>query len=101
MRFGLGCMRLSTDSDRDEARAVATIEAALEAGITILDTARAYGHDEADAGHNERLVARFARDGLRVITKCGMRRDGGAWIADGRASRVLDDARASAAALGA
>jgi aryl-alcohol dehydrogenase-like predicted oxidoreductase/predicted kinase len=105
MRIGLGCMRLSTDVDRDEARALATIGAALDAGIVVLDTARAYGRDETETGHNERLVARALaasppRSPVRVITKCGMRRDGGAWIADGRASRILDDARASVAALG-
>ncbi len=58
MRIGLGCMRLSTDPDRDEQRALATLRAALDAGITTLDTARAYGCDEADLGHNERLIAR-------------------------------------------
>ena len=37
-------MRLSTDEERDEERALATIAAAVEAGITVFDTARAYGH---------------------------------------------------------
>jgi len=66
MRIGLGCMRLSTDADREDERALA------------------------------------AWDGPRprVITKCGMRRDGGAWIPDGRASRIRSDARASVKALG-
>ncbi len=36
---------------------------------------------------------------MRAITKCGMRRDGGAWIPDGRAARVLEDAAASVEAL--
>lgn len=105
MRIGLGCMRLSTDPDRDEERALATLHAALDAGITTLDTARAYGWDEADLSHNERLIARAlaARPDAprpRVITKCGMRRDDGAWIPDGRARRILSDARASVKALG-
>ncbi len=84
MRVGLGCMRLSTDVDRDEERGLATIDAALDAGITILDTAHAYARDEADLGHNERLVARAlgrrAPGSVRVITKCGMRR--GRWRVD-------------------
>ena len=46
-------MRLSTDEERDEERALATIAAAAEAGITVFDTARAYGD-------NERLLARGA-----------------------------------------
>ena len=39
-------MRLSTDEDRDEQRAVATIAAAAEAGVTVFDTAHAYGRGE-------------------------------------------------------
>lgn len=107
MRVALGCMRLSTDRAReregDEARAIATVEAALEEGITRFDTARAYGLDENDEGHNERLLARALgarRAGVHIVTKCGMSREGGGWIADGRASRVLADAEASAEALG-
>jgi aryl-alcohol dehydrogenase-like predicted oxidoreductase len=120
-RIGLGCMRLSTDPARDEALATATIRAALDAGAVVLDTARAYGLDEADLGHNERLVARAVlgwaasrgRDPgrVRVVTKCGMRRRaadasveersgrGAGWRADGRASTVLADARDSRDAL--
>ena len=56
-RIALGCMRLSTESDRDDARSVAVIHAALDAGITLLDTADAYCLDADEAGHNERLVA--------------------------------------------
>ena len=39
-------MRLSTDEDRDEERALATVAAAAEAGVTVFDTARAYGDNE-------------------------------------------------------
>src|ERR1044071_1815669 len=53
LRIGLGCMRL-LDDDRGEEQAPATIEAALDAGVTIFDTARAYGD-------NERLLARALR----------------------------------------
>src|SRR6202012_5282353 len=52
LRVGLGCMRLSTDADRDPERAVATIAAAVDAGITIFDPARAYSHDADELGHN-------------------------------------------------
>src|SRR5438552_4018097 len=97
-------MRLSTEAPRDDAAAVATLRAAIDAGITRFDTARAYGLGQDDLGHNERLLARAWREagrpaGLRVITKCGMRRDGGAWVPDGRAARVLEDATASVEAL--
>ena len=107
MRIALGCMRLSTERDRDDDRAQATLRAALEAGISVLDTAHAYGLEPSDLGHNERLVARALRLAaargsaceVRVITKCGMRRDAGAWIPDGRASRIAEDVRGSMAAL--
>jgi aryl-alcohol dehydrogenase-like predicted oxidoreductase len=95
-------MRLSTDADRDETRALATIAAALDAGVTWLDTARSYGRDESELGHNERLVARAigASSRVRVVTKCGMTRPDGRWEADGRASAILSGARASAIDLG-
>ncbi len=95
-------MRLSTDDDRDDARALATIKAALDAGATWLDTARSYARDDRELGHNERLVARAlgSRSDVRIVTKCGMARPGGRWEPDGRARAILDDARASARDLG-
>ena len=55
--IGMGCMRLSTERDRDEARAIAVLHAAFDAGATILDTADAYCWDDSEMGHNERLIA--------------------------------------------
>ena len=96
-------MRLSTESTRDDERGLATLQAALDAGVSIFDTARSYALDSGDLGHNERLVARAlkSRPGVapRVLTKCGMRRDAGAWIPDGRARTILADAAASVRAL--
>jgi len=97
-------MRLSTDDDRDEELSLQTIAAAADAGITVYDTARAYGRDEAELGHNERLLARALRAcgadaRARVVTKGGMARTGGAWIPDGRAKAILSDCEASLAAL--
>jgi len=63
LRVGLGCMRFSTDQERDPERAKQTIRTALDAGITVFDTAHAYGHGEAELGHNERLVARARSEG--------------------------------------
>src|SRR5919199_1526863 len=97
-------MRLSTDEDRDKELALETIAAAAEAGITVFDTARAYGRDESDLGHNERLLARALRRcgadaSARIVTKGGMTRTGGAWIPDGRAKAIRADCEASLAAL--
>ncbi|MGZ4350384.1 MAG: aldo/keto reductase [Solirubrobacteraceae bacterium] len=104
LRIGLGCMRLSTDPERDDARAHATIAAAAQAGITVFDTARAYGLGAAEMGHNERLVATALRrcgaaHTARIITKGGMTREGGAWLPDGRAKAIRADCEASLAAL--
>ncbi len=82
LRVGLGCMRLSDP---------ATIAAALEAGITVFDTARAYGGNEA-------LLGRALRDKrARIVTKGGM---GAGWIPDGRARAIRADCEASLEALG-
>jgi aryl-alcohol dehydrogenase-like predicted oxidoreductase len=97
-------MRLSTDESRDEELALETIAAAVEAGITVFDTARAYGLGADELGHNERLLAgalrRCGRDAsARIVTKGGMTRTGGGWIPDGRAKAIRSDCEASLAAL--
>ncbi|MFZ1992931.1 MAG: aldo/keto reductase, partial [Solirubrobacteraceae bacterium] len=104
LRIGLGCMRLSTDADRDPRQAQATIEAAVAAGITVFDTAHAYGHDETEVGHNERLLAAALRRSgaahtARIVTKGGITRQGAAWVPDGRAKAIRSDCEASLAAL--
>jgi aryl-alcohol dehydrogenase-like predicted oxidoreductase len=98
-------MRLSTEDSRDECSAGGVIAAALVAGVTVFDTARAYGRGEAEAGHNERLLAgvirrRGAATTARIVTKGGMTRIGGAWVPDGRAKAILGDCEASLADLG-
>ena len=93
-------MRLSTDEDRDEKRALETITAAVDAGVTVFDTARSYGRGADELGHNERLLARALRGrGARVVTKGGMARTGGAWAPDGRARTIRADCEASMEAL--
>src|SRR4051812_9546672 len=74
--------------------AAATIAAALAAGVTVFDTARAYGDNEA-------LLARVLRAAAeaRIVTKGGMSRVGGAWVPDGRAKAIRSDCEASLAAL--
>ena len=97
-------MRLSTDETREDELALQTIAAAAAASITVFDTARAYGRDEADLGHNERLLARALRRadvaaGARIVSKGGMTRPGGAWVPDGRAKAIRADCEASLTAL--
>jgi aryl-alcohol dehydrogenase-like predicted oxidoreductase len=71
---GLGCMGMSEFyGEGDEAEAEATIHRALDLGVTLLDTADAYGPH-----HNERLVGRAIksrRDKVVLATKFGIVRD--------------------------
>jgi aryl-alcohol dehydrogenase-like predicted oxidoreductase/predicted kinase len=88
----------------DEQLARATIAAAAEAGMTVFDTAHAYGAERTGPGHDERLLARAlralgSRPSPRIVTKGGMTRPGGAWVPDGRAKAIAADCEASLAAL--
>ena len=86
----IGCMRLSTAAERDEEHGVAVLHAAFDAGVTLLDTADAYCWNDAETGHNERLIARALASwrgdcrAIRVATKGGLTRPEGRWVADGR-----------------
>ncbi|HEX6878387.1 MAG TPA: aldo/keto reductase [Nocardioidaceae bacterium] len=87
--IGLGGMPMSVRQRNDEELAVRTIHAALDAGVTLIDTADAYSVDEESFGHNEELIARAlasygsgAGDVL-VATKGGHTRRGAAWELDG------------------
>jgi aryl-alcohol dehydrogenase-like predicted oxidoreductase len=89
-RLGLGCMGMSAlygPADREES--IATIHAALDAGITLLDTGDFYG-----MGHNELLIREALRDRPReevqLSVKFGAHRGpDGAWLGyDARPSAV-------------
>ena len=55
--IGLGGMPMSIEGRPDRARSIATIHAALDAGITLIDTADAYHIGADEVGHNESLIA--------------------------------------------
>ncbi|MEV5810004.1 aldo/keto reductase [Streptomyces parvulus] len=109
---GLGAMPLSIEGRPDDARSLATVHAALDAGATLIDTADAYhvGADTAgrdETGHNEDLIARALRswkgDSSEVLiaTKGGhVRGADGSWGFNGRPEHLKRAARASAARLG-
>ena len=64
--IGLGAMpsSLGRDEPAPHDRALATIHAALDAGITLIDTADIYAPSWDTMGHNERIVA----EGLRTFS---------------------------------
>jgi aryl-alcohol dehydrogenase-like predicted oxidoreductase len=99
--IGLGAMPLSTKPDRPTpADAEAVIHAALDAGVTLIDTADAYARDESEFGHNEELVALALRSYGRtpdvlVATKGGHTRRGTAWELDGSPAYLRRAAEAS------
>jgi aryl-alcohol dehydrogenase-like predicted oxidoreductase len=104
--IGLGEMPLSLAGRPDEAQAVRTIHAALDAGVTLIDTADAYCRDQSDFGHGERLVAKALaawsgdRDRVLVATKGGHTRPGGSWDLAGRPEYLRQACEASLERLG-
>src|SRR4029077_13637311 len=62
-QIGLGCMNMSDMyGPSDESESIATIHAALDAGITMLDTGDFYG-----MGHNEMLIRRAIEGRLKDV----------------------------------
>jgi aryl-alcohol dehydrogenase-like predicted oxidoreductase len=105
--IGLGAMPLSTKEDRPSREdALATVHAALDAGVTLIDTADAYSRDEAEFGHNESLVAEalasYGGDtsSVLVATKGGHTRRGTDWDLDGSPSYLRRACEASLRRLG-
>jgi aryl-alcohol dehydrogenase-like predicted oxidoreductase len=105
--IGLGAMPLSTKEDRPSPEdAERTVHAALDAGVTLVDTADAYSHDDSDFGHNEELVARALRSyggdtsGVLVATKGGHTREGAEWGLDGSPDYLRRACEASLRRLG-
>ncbi len=91
--IGLGAMPMSMNNDKvypDHDEAIATVHAALDAGVTLIDTADIYAPTWDQMGHNERIVAEAVRtwggdtDGLLITTKGGITRsEGEQWGRDG------------------
>jgi aryl-alcohol dehydrogenase-like predicted oxidoreductase len=105
--IGLGAMPLSASGHPPQERAVATIHAALDAGVTLIDTADAYCVGPADFGAGEELIARALRSypgdtsDVVVATKGGHTRPGDAeWGLDGSRGYLRRAAEASARRLG-
>lgn len=105
--IGLGGMPMSIEGRPDESRSIATVHAALDEGVTLIDTADAYHIDAGDVGHNESLIARaLATYGgdtsdVLVATKGGHIRPGdGSWQVDGSPTHIKHACEASLKRLG-
>jgi aryl-alcohol dehydrogenase-like predicted oxidoreductase len=88
--IGLGGMPMSIEGRPDEQRSIATIHAAFDAGVTLIDTADAYHLTARDVGHNETLIARALAtypgdtSDVLIATKGGHLRPGdGSWTLNG------------------
>lgn len=104
---GLGLMTFDQTGTQPRQQLLDTVVAALDAGVTLFDTADAYGPgDERGAGaqgENERLIASIldelgVRDRVLLATKGGhVRTEGGGWATDssaGHLRKALDDSLA-------
>jgi len=105
--IGLGGMPMSIEGRPDEDRSIRTIHAALDAGVTLIDTADAYHVNAGETGHSERLIAKalatYPGDTSQVLvaTKGGHLRPGdGSWTIDGSPEHLRAAVDASLKALG-
>lgn len=106
--IGMGAMPLSMgDNVRpDRAQAIATVHAALDAGITLIDTADIYAPSWDAMGHNELIVAEALRQygdhgHVVVATKGGITRGAGeTWGRDGSPAYLRSAVQRSARNLG-
>ena len=103
---GYGGMHLSIEGRPPEDQGIRVLRAALDAGITLIDTADVYCLDQHDIGHNERLIARALagwsgdRAAVTIATKGGVVRPEGRWDSDARPAQLRAACERSLKALG-
>lgn len=103
---GYGGMHVSISGRPAEADSIRVVHAALDAGMTLIDTADVYCLDHTEIGHNERLIAgalrswNGPREQILIATKGGMTRPGGSWARDARPAHLRAACEASLKALG-
>lgn len=100
-------MPLSIDGRPDHERGLATVLAAIDSGVTLIDTADSYTMEADGQGHNELLIAEALRlrpteaKNILVATKGGLiYRSGRPWDRDGRPEYLRQAAIDSARRLG-
>ncbi len=105
--IGLGGMPMSLEDRPPDEQGIRTIHAALDAGVTFIDTADAYCQGGDDTGHNERLIAKALStwsgdaDSILIATKGGhYRTTDGEWKQNGDPAYLKQACEASLKALG-
>jgi aryl-alcohol dehydrogenase-like predicted oxidoreductase len=107
--IGLGLMTFDQSGEQPREQLADTMRAAVDAGVTLFDTADAYGPQELGAraqGANELLVAGLLdelglRDQVTLATKAGhVRTEGGEWALDSSARHLWQSVDASLERLG-
>lgn len=104
---GFGCMKASFDQPDQATResTIAAIHSAIDAGVTLFDTADIYAPTWRDFGHNELLVAEAVRThsnakDVIIATKAGItRKPGEVWGRNSSMDYLLRAAEASAGRL--
>jgi aryl-alcohol dehydrogenase-like predicted oxidoreductase len=104
---GLGGMPMSIEGRPEIDRSIRTIHAALDAGVTLIDTADAYHIHADEVGHNETLIAQALASwggdtsDVLVATKGGHVRPGdGSWTVDGSPAHLREAVEGSLKRLG-
>jgi aryl-alcohol dehydrogenase-like predicted oxidoreductase len=105
--IGLGGMPMSIEGRPDRQRSIAAIHAALDSGVTLIDTADAYHLHADEVGHNETLIAEalasYGGDTSNVLvaTKGGHLRPGdGSWTINGHPDYLKQAVEGSLKRLG-
>ncbi len=92
---GLGTWAYGNDTfgEVEDQQSIKAIRAAVDSGISLIDTAPAYG-----AGHSEKVVGRAIKgikDEVVIATKCGVYRDGSDYVIDLSPERIRKDIEGS------
>jgi aryl-alcohol dehydrogenase-like predicted oxidoreductase len=104
--IGFGAWNLSSAGRPPDDVGVRVIHAAIDAGMTLIDTADSYCIDENDFHHNEELIGRALRERpsdrqkVFIATKAGSTRPGGAWEHNGDPDYIVETCHLSLRALG-
>lgn len=100
-------MQLSLPGRPDRRTAKSVIRTAVEAGVTLIDSADTYAVDQAEVGHNERLISEALEEmdldvgtgPVVIATKGGRTRHDGEWGLNGRPEHLRKAVHASLRAL--